>query len=160
MLLYIQTHHFDVLHHESNRVWPREACAMLIGTRTPDATEIKDIVIAENTADCPCLRFDIDEKSLFAAHRRARDRGLETLGCFHSHPQGIAKPSVHDAARAFEPEQLWLIGGYRNLLRPSRCQPQEKTKPRGRFHINAFSVSKPADDVIAKFRPLAIRFFS
>lgn len=55
--------------------------------------------------------FEIDPAQLIAAHRAARLGGPKVIGCFHSHPNGIATPSAKDAEAASGDSMLWLIIG-------------------------------------------------
>ena len=54
-------------------------------------------------------RFEIDPKDHIAAGKRARERGQRIIGCYHSHPNGVAEPSAQDLSRAGEKDFLWLI---------------------------------------------------
>lgn len=62
-----------------------------------------------NVAADPARRFEIDPAALLAAHRAARAGGPAILGCYHSHPSGVAEPSACDAAAAEPNGWLWLI---------------------------------------------------
>jgi proteasome lid subunit RPN8/RPN11 len=84
---------------------PREACGLLFGT--PDA--ITAMQAAENIAQEPERRFEIDPAALFAALRAERAGGPRIMGYWHSHPSGDATPSETDAAMAAPDGKLWLI---------------------------------------------------
>lgn len=84
---------------------PDEACGLLVGR----AGEVLEAVAAANVAADPQRRFEVDPATLLATHRAARSRGLAVIGCYHSHPQGLAEPSACDAARARDLGWLWLI---------------------------------------------------
>jgi proteasome lid subunit RPN8/RPN11 len=84
---------------------PREACGLLFGT----AQAITDWQVAENVADTPERRFEIDPSALFAALRQERAGGRRIIGYWHSHPGGDATPSITDAAMAQPDGKLWLI---------------------------------------------------
>lgn len=90
-------------------VWPREACGLLVGRRDGDAIEVRRILTTPNVADTPERRFEVDPLALLAAHRAAREAGEELLGSWHSHPDGIARPSATDRARANTAGEVWLI---------------------------------------------------
>lgn len=55
------------------------------------------------------MRFEIDPAALFAALREARRGGPKVLGHYHSHPSGIAAPSLADAVAAAPDGAVWLI---------------------------------------------------
>ncbi len=82
-----------------------EVCGLLFGT----SDGITSIEPCRNVAADPARRFEIDPAALIAAYRRARAGGPAPVGCYHSHPTGIAAPSPRDAADAAADGALWLI---------------------------------------------------
>lgn len=91
---------------------PKEACGLLFG----EAGTITSWKAAENVADQPLTRFEIDPAVLFAALRAQRAGGAAILGYWHSHPSGDARPSRTDAAMAAPDGKLWLIVGGDEVL--------------------------------------------
>ena len=90
---------------------PNEACGILFGETGSDASRITSAEPAANVAAHPTRAFEIDPAALLRAHREARGQGRTVVGWYHSHPNGIARPSAADAARAVEDGKLWLIAG-------------------------------------------------
>src|SRR5215831_14161833 len=86
---------------------PRECCGILLGT----ADHISEAVRAANLAESP-TRFLIDPKAHIDARRKARARGLQVVGFYHSHPHSPALPSVTDLAEAEYPDCVHLIVGF------------------------------------------------
>lgn len=82
-----------------------EACGLLLG----QPGLIAQATVAANVAAEPWHRFEIDPAHLFDLHRRARAEAFRILGCWHSHPQGPAVPSVHDREGVSDMGWLWLI---------------------------------------------------
>lgn len=78
---------------------------MLLG----DGDQITDCIVAENVADDPLRRFEIDPAALFAALKSERAGGPKLLGYWHSHPSGDARPSAMDAGSAEPDGKLWII---------------------------------------------------
>lgn len=62
-----------------------------------------------NVAPDPLRHFEIDPAALIAAHRASRAGGLAVLGYFHSHPNGLARPSATDARAAAGDGRIWAI---------------------------------------------------
>lgn len=62
-----------------------------------------------NVAPDPLRHFEIDPAALIAAHRASRAGGLAVLGYFHSHPNGLARPSATDARTAAGDGRIWAI---------------------------------------------------
>jgi proteasome lid subunit RPN8/RPN11 len=67
-------------------------------------------VPARNLAESP-TRFLIDPSDHIAAIRRARRRGRQVVGFYHSHPTSAAFPSETDRREANYPDHLYLIVG-------------------------------------------------
>lgn len=70
--------------------------------------EIVDVVPARNLADTP-NRFLVDPGDHIKARRGGRQRGLEVIGFYHSHPDSPAVPSKTDLAEATYPDHWYLI---------------------------------------------------
>lgn len=63
-----------------------------------------------NVAPDPTRHFEIDPAALIAAHRAARNgSGPQVVGYFHSHPNGLARPSATDEANAARDGRIWVI---------------------------------------------------
>lgn len=83
-----------------------EACGLLLG----EGSHIKTVVPVANVAADPARHFEIDPAALIAAHRAARDgSGAQVLGYFHSHPNGLARPSATDLQCAARDGRIWAI---------------------------------------------------
>lgn len=95
----------DGIRRKSADCAPAEACGLLFG----EGDAITGWQAAENVADMPETRFEIDPAALFAALRRERAGGPKIVGYWHSHPSGNADPSATDAAMAAPDGKLWLI---------------------------------------------------
>jgi [CysO sulfur-carrier protein]-S-L-cysteine hydrolase len=96
----------DVVIAHAIREAPRECCGILIGS----ATGVSEASAARNI-DERSTRFRIDPQDHINAIRRARQRGLNVLGFYHSHPHSSAVPSETDRAEASYPDHLYLIVG-------------------------------------------------
>jgi proteasome lid subunit RPN8/RPN11 len=91
--------------------YPDECCGLLIGFREPDGkVRVTQVADSANVAPSPRHdRFEVDPALRFATMRRLRGSREGTVGHYHSHPDGPARPSTRDAASACEPELVWLI---------------------------------------------------
>ena len=89
--------------------WPEEGCGLLFGHRGADF-EVREVTRGANCL--PAARrlahFALDPLHLMRAERRARARGHELLGVWHSHARGEARPSREDR-RASWPDHAYLI---------------------------------------------------
>lgn len=84
---------------------PCEACGLLLG----QGAHIAAAIPAANVHPEPLRHFEIDPAALIAAHKAARQGGPQVLGYFHSHPNGLARPSATDAAMAAGDGRIWAI---------------------------------------------------
>jgi proteasome lid subunit RPN8/RPN11 len=84
---------------------PREACGLLLG----EGTRVNTATQAANVHPAPETHFEIDPAALIAAHKAARSGGPEVVGYWHSHPNGLARPSATDAAQASGDGRMWAI---------------------------------------------------
>jgi proteasome lid subunit RPN8/RPN11 len=89
---------------------PRECCGLIEGVRDGTRFRVTALHSARNLAE-DADRFQIDPADHFAAQKSARANGHAIIGCYHSHPQGAAQPSVSDLAGAEQNNFLWLIAG-------------------------------------------------
>lgn len=84
---------------------PHEACGLLFG----NPAHIETAQATTNVHPEPQRHFEIDPAALIAAHKAAREGGPQVLGYFHSHPNGLARPSATDAAMASGDGRIWAI---------------------------------------------------
>lgn len=92
--------------------FPREACALLLGSEHGDGLiEVTRIVVADNIAATPEREFELDPAVHIRLLRELREAGgpERIVGHWHSHPNGRDEPSAKDAAMASDPGMLWLI---------------------------------------------------
>ena len=89
---------------------PRECCGLIEGACEGQAYRITALHPARNLAEA-ADKFEIDPRDQFAAYKAARAQGRAIVGCYHSHPNGRAEPSMADRAGACEENFLWLIAG-------------------------------------------------
>jgi desampylase len=96
--------------HEALLAWAfetpaEEICGLVFGT----GDQITDVTKTNNVSARSTDQFEIDPSQLIAAHRAARAGGVQVIGSFHSHPNGVCAPSACDADRAAADGMLWLI---------------------------------------------------
>ena len=90
---------------EAAAVHPRECCGILLG----EGAVITAILRAENVHGDAVKHFEIDPQALVDAHRAARAGGPQVLGYYHSHPNGLERPSSRDLDMAARDGAVWAI---------------------------------------------------
>ncbi len=103
--------------------YPKECCGLLVGRRGSEEEQrgeadrtVVEVVALTNAWEPSLLdytdpagegdhslsdRYWIDPADMLAVQRSARERGLEIIGVFHSHPDHIAVPSECDRTLAW-----------------------------------------------------------
>ncbi len=89
--------------------YPYECCGALVGRGRAEAREVLDILrLANRREDSPKNRYAIRSDDVRRAELFARDRKVELLGWYHSHPDAPARPSDYDREHAW-PWYSYLI---------------------------------------------------
>jgi proteasome lid subunit RPN8/RPN11 len=93
------------------RVYPEEGCGVLVGRDVDQVRVVDDIEEVDNTHPGPReVRYRIPPEHLVDVDRRARSRGRDIVGFYHSHPNGTAHPSALDLEQAW-PHYSYVIVG-------------------------------------------------
>ena len=104
--------------------YPKECCGLLVGKRGSGEEQpseavdrtVVEVVALDNAWESSLLdytdpagdgthslrdRYWIDPADMLSVQRSARERGLEIIGVFHSHPDHVAVPSECDRTLAW-----------------------------------------------------------
>lgn len=118
--------------------YPQECCGLLVGTLSVaeggDTRQVHDAIATANgwnetvsedlavefasyqaaAADCHSKadRFWIDPKDILRVQRQARDRNLDIVGVYHSHPEHPAVPSECDRTIAWNDYSYVILAVY------------------------------------------------
>jgi|ERR1051326_7311155 proteasome lid subunit RPN8/RPN11 len=92
---------FEELRRHGEETYPHECCGVMLGHMEDDARAVTSVVRCGNTrSDSPHNRYHIDPKELIRIQREGRERGLDIVGFYHSHPDHPAQWSTTDLAEA------------------------------------------------------------
>ena len=92
---------------EAVTVAPEECCGLLIGK----GSAVFQSEPLTNVADDPRSEYLAEPKELLHALFRAKEKQLELLAIYHSHPRGDTLPSERDIREANYPQAAQLIIG-------------------------------------------------
>jgi proteasome lid subunit RPN8/RPN11 len=95
--------------------YPHECCGALLGRdldraatdtsapddRTPPREILALFPLVNRRDDSPRNRFSVTSDDVRAAEKAARERGLDVVGWYHSHPDHPAEPSQYDRDHAW-----------------------------------------------------------
>jgi len=85
-------------------VYPNEACGILAGK----GGVVQEVYKMRNIEDS-AVSYMVAPKEQFAVMKEMREKGLEIVAIYHSHPHSDAYPSPKDIELAFYPESIYLI---------------------------------------------------
>ena len=97
MLKFRQSDYNEIRRHGED-TYPHECCGVLLGVIGDDTTrEVRATVRCGNPRiDSPQNRYNIDPRELVRVQREARERELDVIGFYHSHPDHPARWSIID----------------------------------------------------------------
>jgi len=103
MTLSIDKPHFELLKAYAEEAYPNECCGFLLGEADDAGKTVRATMPTRNEreAEAQHHRFLISPEMYLKMQRYARERGLEILGFYHSHPNGVARPSAYDVEHAW-----------------------------------------------------------
>lgn len=92
----------ESIHGHARETYPEECAGALIGTANGREKVVSEVWSAENThEDERSRRFLIEPMKIMEFEKRARERGMDVLGFYHSHPDHPAEPSEYDREHAW-----------------------------------------------------------
>jgi proteasome lid subunit RPN8/RPN11 len=92
---------YDAIREHGEHTWPHECCGVLLGRFAEGVNEVEEAVRAGNTrTDSAHNRYHIAPQELVKIQRLGRQRQLEIVGFYHSHPDHPARWSPTDFAEA------------------------------------------------------------
>jgi proteasome lid subunit RPN8/RPN11 len=92
---------YSALRTHGEETYPHECCGVLLGRSGDDVNTVEEAVRAGNTrTDSAHNRYHIAPQELVKIQRQGRERGLDIVGFYHSHPDHPAQWSQTDFAEA------------------------------------------------------------
>jgi proteasome lid subunit RPN8/RPN11 len=92
---------YDEIRKHGEETYPHECCGVLLGLSLDGTNEVQAVVRAGNTrVDSAHNRYNIAPEELIRIQRQARERSLDIVGFYHSHPDHPARWSKTDFAEA------------------------------------------------------------
>jgi proteasome lid subunit RPN8/RPN11 len=99
----VLTHeHMNQIKAHAERDYPHECGGLLLGHLDGGTKTVVETLPMENTAaeETRHDRVLIDPRDLMKADKKAREKGLDVIGYYHSHPDDEAVPSQFDLDHA------------------------------------------------------------
>jgi proteasome lid subunit RPN8/RPN11 len=92
---------YETIRQHGERTYPHECCGVLLGRSSEDGNAVEAAIEAGNTrTDSAHNRYNIAPQELIRIQRQGRERGLDIVGFYHSHPDHPAQWSKTDFEEA------------------------------------------------------------
>jgi proteasome lid subunit RPN8/RPN11 len=102
-MIALTSQHFDEIRQHGERDYPFECCGLLLGRfETGKKVVIQTYPISNaREEEAKRNRFLIRPEELMQGEQHAREKGLDVVGFYHSHPDDRAVPSQYDLEHAW-----------------------------------------------------------
>lgn len=113
-VLQLLAHHQEMICHHGESTYPEECCGLILGRLGRECKTVIEIIPTENAwnsqlhdltgeqiVESTRRRYAIAPQVMLQAQKTARDRGLNIIGIYHSHPDHPAIPSECDRLYAW-----------------------------------------------------------
>lgn len=125
-MITLYSHHLQEMKSHAESTYPEECCGLLLGKMVKDVKTLIEVFPTENSWNDEAAqafseiekrinpsgskrnRFSIDPKIMLKVLKEARERHLDIIGVYHSHPDYPAVPSEFDRAIAHQ-EYSYII---------------------------------------------------
>ncbi len=97
---------------DADAAYPNECCGFLLGRANGEERFVEATVPARNDfeRDERFHRFLITPRAYLDGEKVARERGLDIVGFYHSHPDAPARPSPYDLDHAWPWYSYVIVG--------------------------------------------------
>ena len=95
--------HLDDIRQHGERDYPFECCGLMLGRFASDQKTVLETYPISNAREEEAKRnrFLIRPEELMRGEKHAREKGLDVVGFYHSHPDDRAVPSQYDLEHAW-----------------------------------------------------------
>ena len=86
-MIRIETEPWAAMVAHARRTYPNECCGAMLGTLDGDAKMVSEAIALQNAFEgAQAARYELRPEDLLAADKAARERGMDLIGIYHSHP--------------------------------------------------------------------------
>lgn len=96
-MIRIETEPWQAMVAHARRTYPNECCGAMLGTIDGDTKNVREAIGLDNAFEgAQAARYELRPEDLLKADKAARDRGMDLIGIYHSHPDCDAYFSTTD----------------------------------------------------------------
>jgi proteasome lid subunit RPN8/RPN11 len=100
-MLRVKESDYQAMRAHGEEAYPEECCGVMLGRSLEGVNKVEEVVRAGNTrTDSAHNRYHIAPQELVKIQRQGRERGLDIVGFYHSHPDHPARWSETDLSEA------------------------------------------------------------
>ena len=109
-MIELRESHLNEIREHGERDYPFECCGLLIGRFSDGKKTVAETYPISNAREeeAKRSRFLIRPEELLRGEKLARQKGLDVVGFYHSHPDDKARPSQYDLDHAW-PTYSYII---------------------------------------------------
>jgi proteasome lid subunit RPN8/RPN11 len=86
-MIRIETGPWAAMVSHARATYPNECCGAMLGVIAGDTKTVRESMALENSFEgVQAARYELRPEDLLKADRAARDRGMDLIGIYHSHP--------------------------------------------------------------------------
>jgi proteasome lid subunit RPN8/RPN11 len=102
-LIALEEQHKDEMRAHGERDYPFECCGLMLGRFVDGRKEVLETYPISNAREEEAKRnrFLIRAEELMRGEKYAREKALDVVGFYHSHPDDVAVPSQYDLEHAW-----------------------------------------------------------
>ena len=127
MSLKLTAEHLRLICAHAETTYPQECCGLLLGKRNQEYKTLVEVVATENTWSAQAItsfqeidanldlgtnkssHYTIAPEVMLRVQKQARDRQLDIIGIYHSHPDHPAIPSEFDRVCAWQTYSYMIV---------------------------------------------------
>jgi proteasome lid subunit RPN8/RPN11 len=96
-MIRIETDPWKAMVAHARRTYPNECCGAMLGSTGGDSKTVREAIELRNAFEgAQAARYELRPEDLLAADKAARERGMDLIGIYHSHPDCDAYFSTTD----------------------------------------------------------------
>ena len=102
-MIVVSEDQFSAMRAHGERDYPYECCGLMLGRFHDGSKQVLEIYPISNAREEAAKRnrFLIRPEELMRGEKYAREKGLDVVGFYHSHPDDVAVPSQYDLEHAW-----------------------------------------------------------
>ncbi|MEC4818121.1 MAG: M67 family metallopeptidase [Scytonema sp. PMC 1069.18] len=126
-MLQLSPKHQQTIYTHAESTYPEECCGIILGYLTNESKTVVEVIPTENAWNAETApddfrndtefskrrRYTIAPQTMLQVQKEARDRELNIIGIYHSHPDYPANPSEFDRQYAWQ-EYSYIIVSVQN----------------------------------------------